>query len=273
MCLPTPPFAFTCPTQDSINCTFCFLSDPTVIMIMLRSEGCRCDNIFETTCPHEFSARLPKSSPSVRHTSHREGQLAVVNSCKDLATASKKQVPPMVSGRNCSMRLSRSLPALPAICVGGTTTSTLLPKPTTATESTLRTWFFKMLRTHAEQVAKRDSDVPVSRESIEQLLSRQKTTMRSPGPLRNEAPPSPPPGLAATRLARSAGPRSVACVGTLLGLKSGSWAKASSSSRMLSHRMRWQTSTIRSRHSASSRSSARELKIASQSSFIRKPTL
>mmetsp|Transcript_51808 Transcript_51808/g.150671 ORF Transcript_51808/g.150671 Transcript_51808/m.150671 type:complete len:242 (-) Transcript_51808:3592-4317(-) len=241
MCLPTPPAATTCPTHELISWTVCDFSRPTVIMIMFRSDSCRSARNLVTIWPREFSGRLPRSSPSVRQTSHFDCCLASLSSLRHVATASKKQVPPATSGFSAASVDSRDLRPL-ALTVNGAKVSTREPKPTKPTASPLWTCFCKMRCTQAEHVAKRDMAVPVSCDIMEQLRSRQKIIARSVGAAARGMPL--PRGMAtlpmglrlATRF--SGAPRSRAWVATRVGSKPGSCEKAASISLTVIQRIR-----------------------------------
>mmetsp|Transcript_11691 Transcript_11691/g.24687 ORF Transcript_11691/g.24687 Transcript_11691/m.24687 type:complete len:211 (+) Transcript_11691:71-703(+) len=141
-CLPRPPVAVTRFTQDSMTCTLAALRAPTVIIITLKWRGFPASSIRVTNSPLALSRRLPRSSPSVRQTSQRaasgEASPGLSKSMRHSATASKKHVPPAVSGRKAPMRASTVPKSFPFL-VGGTTVSTLWPKQTMPTWSQSRT--------------------------------------------------------------------------------------------------------------------------------------
>mmetsp|Transcript_116617 Transcript_116617/g.260498 ORF Transcript_116617/g.260498 Transcript_116617/m.260498 type:complete len:262 (-) Transcript_116617:709-1494(-) len=178
-CLPMPPAAPTSATQESMLRVFFSFSLPTVIITMFKFETTPSCSILVTICPSALALSLPRSSPSVRQTSHREASAEATRDwpkiCKLWATASKKQVPPKVSACMLANNESSFWPAWP-FNAGMATMCTRPPKPTTPTRSQSRTWSHRMRRTHATHVSNRESEVPVSCDNMERLQSKQKTT-------------------------------------------------------------------------------------------------
>mmetsp|Transcript_131897 Transcript_131897/g.422315 ORF Transcript_131897/g.422315 Transcript_131897/m.422315 type:complete len:506 (-) Transcript_131897:3076-4593(-) len=299
-CCAKPPVAATRSTQPSMTRTFFSLSLPTVIMTMFRLGGGVVSSARVTSSPFKFSRRLPKSSPSVRQTSHRGASACARPACpscwRHCRTASKKVVPPSICACRLAIFASTCAPPTP-LAVGGTTVSTCAPKPTTPTRSWLRTWSRKMRRMQATQVWNRFKLVPVSWESIERLQSKQKiTTFGGPSAAPTPPPPELPPRRAREPVGReiwrdgsaqasmlppgppelggSAGrPNSLASVGNCSGWKPGMRPAASLISRTLIQRRRWHISTTISRTRESCSSSVWRPNSSSQISFTRTPQL